>query len=382
LRAHPEVAKVVGAISLDHVPVNFHKTGFIEDSQEYREALFAFRNDSTVKETLRKASTQEDTSSSLQSVVDYVTGNRVRSGKIDTRVSAVKSKLLLDEAELTVQADKGSKIDIEFVEESDGLYDIKKEGTRLLVLINKNSHVFKAMKNPLFLISFILIEAKLMAENPDKYREFLKNRNSSWEEFVKDWLPKEPKHSRERTPNIESLSNYSLADNLIDLHDFLKVRFSEPFQFTALSTLEPFLHNATSRMIYTVHTIRGAGERLLDLIQEFDPDKKHFLILINPKEAELKTVLDFSYTARYIIIREYVEKPTTTWALPEKAWLDLFTEIHTYKVPIPQEELGMIFENLSDNDLIDTKRLRSLAVHRHMLDEITPYLEETHYGLE
>ena len=381
--SHPEVAKVVGEISLDHVPVNFHKTGFIEDSQEYKEALFYFKNDPVVKEALRRASTQEDTSSSLQSVVDYVIGDRIRSGKIDTRVSTVKSKLLLDEAEtLTVKADSGIKIDIEFVEESGGLYDIKKEGSRLIVLINKNSHVFKAMKNPLFLISFIMIEAKIIAENPDKYRDFLKNRNSTWDEFVRDWLPKEPKYSRERTPNIESLSNYSLVGDLIDLHDFLKVRFGEPFQFTALSTLEPFLHNATSRMIYTIHTIRGAGDRLLDLISEFDPDKKSFLVLVNPKEVELKTVLDLSPTARYIIIREYTEKPTTTWALPEKAWLDLFTEIHTYKVPVSQEDLGMIFENLYDNDLIDAKRLRSLAVHRHMLAEVTPYLEETHYGLE
>lgn len=383
LRAHPEVAKVIGELALDHVSVNFHKTGFIEDSQEYKEALFAFKNDPIVKETLKKAATQEDTSSSLESIVEYVVGNRTRSGRIDTRVSAVKSKLLLDGKEkLSVKADNGINVDVKFIRDFDGLYDIKKDGSNLTVLINRESNVFKAVKNPLFLIAFIVIEAKMMAENLDKYRKFVENRNREWDGFVSHWLPQEPKHTREKTPNIESLSNYSLVDDLIDLHDFLKVKFSEPFQFTALSTLGPFLHNATNRMIYTVHTMRGAGERLFDLIREFDPDKKNFLILINPKESDIRSVLDISPVTKYIVIREYSEKPTTTWARPEKAWLDLFTEISVYKTPIPYEEIGMIFETLVDNGLIDIKKLRSLALHRHMLDEVTPYLEEIQYGLE
>jgi hypothetical protein len=379
-RSHPEVAKIVGELALDHIPVNFHKTAFIEDSQEYKEALFTFRNDPIVKETLRKATTQEDRSSSLQSIVEYVAGKRI-SGKIDTRVSAVKSKLLFDEAEkISINVDTGSNVGIEFVDELDGLYYIRKEDSRLTVLINKNSHAFKAMKNPLFLIALIVIEAKLAAEQPEKYREFIKKRNLSWDSFVRDWLPKEPQHKRDRIPNIESLSNYSLVDDLIDLHDFLKEKFGEPFQFTALSTLSPFLHNAMNRMVYTVHTIKGAGQRLQDLIRDFDKEN-NFTVLLNPKLQELMLAMDVT-SKNYLIIREYTEKPTTTWAVPEKAWLDLFTEIYANKIPIAQEELGMIFENLVDNDLINIKKLRSLAVHRHMLKETTPYLEEIQYGLE
>lgn len=382
IRPHPEVAKIVGELELDHVPVNFHKTGFLEDSQEYKEALFAFRNDLTVKETLRNASIQEDRNTSLESVVEYVAGERTRSGKIDTRVSATRSKLMLNETEkLSVKTDKGDNVVLKFVEELDGLYDIQKEGSNLIVLINKNSHAFKAMKNPLFLIALITIEAKLIAGQADKYREFLKNRNSAWDEFVKNWLPKEPQYKREKTPNIESLSNYSLSDDLIELHEFLKEKFGDPFQFTALSTLTPFLHNAMNRTIYTIHTIRGAGERLQNLIREFDKDKS-LIVLLNPKEPDLVLAMDLSTKKNCLVIREYAEKPTTTWAIPEKAWLDLYTEVHTNKILIPREEVGMIFESLVDNNLIDARRLRSLAVHRHMITEITPYLEETHYGLE
>lgn len=48
IRLHPSSARVVGELSLDHVPVNFHKTGFLTESPEYREAASKFIADPTV----------------------------------------------------------------------------------------------------------------------------------------------------------------------------------------------------------------------------------------------------------------------------------------------------------------------------------------------
>ena len=55
IRNHPEVAKIIGELHLDHVPVNFHKTGFIEESLEYKEAVNAFKTNSKVVAILRSS---------------------------------------------------------------------------------------------------------------------------------------------------------------------------------------------------------------------------------------------------------------------------------------------------------------------------------------
>ena len=58
--AHPKQAQVVGALNMDHVPVNFNKSGFIEDSLEYQEALSAFRESPELKSILRLAQSRRD----------------------------------------------------------------------------------------------------------------------------------------------------------------------------------------------------------------------------------------------------------------------------------------------------------------------------------
>ena len=53
IRAHPETAKIIGEMNLDHVPVNFHKTGFLKETSEYKESVNAFKKDPTVVEVLQ-----------------------------------------------------------------------------------------------------------------------------------------------------------------------------------------------------------------------------------------------------------------------------------------------------------------------------------------
>lgn len=375
---HPEVAKIIGEITLDHVPVNFHKTGFIEDSEEYKEALFAFKNDSVVKELVRRAATEKIASTAIQSVFNYLSGERISGGTIDTRLSKRQAENLLEEIEpFQYKADNVS-IEIELSDEVDSLYELRKSGSTLTAFINRNNEVFKVMKNPIFLIGLISIEAKLAAQNPDKYKEFLYNRNFLWSKFVKDWLPKASKQKRDRVPKIEEIPHYSISDDLVDLYNFLNDRFEGGFDFTALSTLLPYLQNAPGKIIYTLYTQPGGGEQLRDLIiysYNKNFEQNQFVALFDPRIAELETALSISEKRKFIVIREYSEKMTRSWTVPERAWVDLFIEIHKNKIPISTEELSIILENLIDSDLVNINKLRAIAKRHKMDEKFDPYLE-------
>ena len=90
----------------------------------------------------------------------------------------------------------------------------------------------------------------------------------------------------------------------------------------------------------------------------------------------MKTAYELSDKKKFIIIREYAEKPTSGWAIPEKSWLDLYTEIMKYRIPIPTDEIFVIFDSLIENELIDKTKLKSIAKHKHMFEEIRQYIEE------
>ena len=371
IRNHPEVAKITGELHLDHVPVNFHKTGFIEESLEYKETVNAFRTNSEVVDVLRSSISKSPSTSSIQSVVNYI-GNDETKGKIKLRMSNTHSKYLLNEAKsFSTQCDS-KNIQFEFENTSDDeLYHIERIPNGLKVIINRKSPVFTVIGNPLFLIGLIELEVKTIINEPGKYTDFLKKRNSSWNQFVMDWFKKPEKITKRKPQRVIPLPKYSLVDELGELHEFLKETFEFNFQFTALSTLSPFLQNAYNKMIYNIDTVRNTGQLLYDLILDYGG--LEFTILLNPKNEDIQKALEYSEKTKFIVIREYSKVSKDTWAPPDKAWLDLFLEIKRGSYSIRSDELGNILDYLLENNLTDQHRLETMGRHKNMLADLEKY---------
>ena len=133
--------------------------------------------------------------------------------------------------------------------------------------------------------------------------------------FIADRLPQQQGQGRPKREAIQ-LSRYALQSELIELHDHLKESFEHNFQFTGLSTLAPFLQNAYGRLVYSIHTINGAGQPLLESISE------SFERVRGPAESQGSGVRDAirgHQVSRFIAVREYEENPAPAWARPEKA---------------------------------------------------------------
>jgi len=368
IRHHPEVARIIGEISLDHVPVNFHKTGFLEDSLEYMEATAGFRRDPTVMQTLRSSSSQRGDAAEIRSVLEYEHGT-IPERPIDTRISAAGAKSLLRKAgSLTIRRG-GLKMNMEFSDMAGGIYNTGSPDDGLDVTVNRSSHAFGAFKNPLFLLGMIRIEAELAADNPAKYAGFIDERNKRWDEFVRKFMPNPAKKDRSET--IVPIPNYSLEDELIELHDHLRESFEHDFQFTGLSTLAPFLHNAYNRIIYTIQTVNGAGQELLESVTDYTT---RFTAMLNPRPIEVETALGLTRDRRFLIIREYAERLPASWAAPEKAWLDLYFEVKKGGIMMYHDELTTIMDDLLEGGLASPAKLRSLARRRKVLGAIERYL--------
>ena len=371
IRSHPEVAKIVGELHLDHVPVNFHKTGFIEESLEYKEVLEEFRTNPTVVEVLRSSISKTPSTTSIQSVLNYFVNNET-SVKIKTRMSNTNSKILLNKAD-SFDVQYGSKnIIFDFENGSDDeLYHIERIPEGYKIKINRKSPVFRIIGNPLFLIGLIELEVKTIINEPEKYGEFLRERNTAWNKFVKDWSEKQEKIAKRKPQRVIPLPNYSLVDELGELHEFLKEKFEFNFQFTALSTLTPYLQNAYNKMIYNVDTVRNTGQHLYDLI--IDYGGMEFTVLLNPKTEDIKKALEYSEKTKYIVIREHFTVSKDTWAPPDKAWLDLFLEMKRGQYYICGDELATILDYLLENNLTNQDRLETLARHKNVLNDLQRY---------
>ena len=248
---------------------------------------------------------------------------------------------------------------------------MERAGAELRIGIGRKSGAFRLFKNPMFLIALIRIEAELAAEG-EPYREFVERRNRMLDQFIADRLPK-PQDSNKARREAIPLPGYTLQSELIELHDHLQENFEHAFQFTGLSTLAPFLQNAYGRMVYSIHTINGAGQSLLESIADHSGE---FTVLLNPKRREFETLLGAIASRRFIAVREYEERPTPAWAGPEKAWLDLYFEVTRDIIPIYQDELITILGELLDRGLAKPAKLRSLARRRRILDEINTYMPE------
>ena len=369
IRSHPDAARVVGAMSLDHVPVNFHKTGFLVESSEYRDASHYFMRNPTVKEILHRASSSGGEVPDIQSVLGF--NQNQTYAPLDTRVSSEKTRRLLRKADRFVQEKDGTVFSFEFDDSSS--CRIEREGDQIRVGIGRNNRAFDLFKNPLFFIGLIRIESELIAEDRS-YHSFVERRNMMLDKFIADRLPQQQQQQQSQViPRRKAvpLSRYTLQSDLIDLHDHLRESFGHNFQFTGLSTLAPFLQNAYGRLVYSIHTINGAGQSLLETISDHS---KEFVVLLNPKAMEFEVLFEATASSKFIAVREYEENPTPAWAIPEKAWLDLYFETTRGLLPLYHDELILILDQLLSEGLATPARLRSLARRRKIQDEVDRYL--------
>ena len=365
IRRHPSAARIVGEISLDRVPVNFHKTGFLVESPEYWEAEASFRNDGAVRDVIRSSASQKADASDVKSVLERDLEGSLK--PLGTRMSAAGAKSLLRKAGRFVLKGDGADLNFEFDDSGD--CSVRPAGDGIRICVGRNSEMFRLFRNPLFLLGLVRIEAELAAGNP-AYLDFIEQRNRRLDKLARGILP-QPGGRKGARQNPVPLPTYSLQGELVGLHDHLKESFEHGFQFTGLCTLAPFLQNAYRILVYSIRTVNGAGQDLLEAISCYAAG---YTVLLNPKPHELATLLEASANDRYIIIREYAERLSSAWAGPERAWLDLYSEVARGRIPLYGDELGPMLEELLETGLANPARLRSLARHRKILGAVEAYL--------
>ncbi|MDE0089755.1 MAG: ATP-binding protein [Thaumarchaeota archaeon] len=374
IRSHPEMARVVGEISIDHVPVNFHKTGFLKDSLEYEEAVKGFGKDPAVLKCIRDSPSRKQDSLDIRRIFADDAGS---APLLDARMSAANAWSLLRRTGRFAVRGEAGRMDVAFEDAKDGgIYGLDFDDDGLKITVNRSSEMFMIFKNPLLLLSLVRVESELVAGNPARYADFVRDRNRRWGELV-GRLVADPAPRRTGPRNGDGggavlTPAYSPAGELVDLHGHLTDAIRHGFQFTGLSTLAPFLHNAYGKMVYVIHTVPGAGQQVLEAVQDHAGG---FVALLEPKPAEVDAVLGISGVgSRLIIIREYAERPATTWAPPEKAWLDLYSEVRRGTLTMYGDELDGILSELLRSGLASEKKLRSLARRRKLLDGVDGYL--------
>ena len=369
VHAHPSVAMLIGELHLDHVPVNFHKTGFMEDSAEYKESVDAFATCPAVAETLKKIPpVRKTTDEDILSVL-IPTGGKGH-GVLDMRIGTERSKSILERTSDVASEVKDMRIRAaRNGTENGALYRTETDGGQTTLFIDTDNSMFAPFKNPLFLLGLIRIEADMLSEGDRSIKEFVEERNVRWSRFVESRLP--PKKTAVDAPKRRSVSlaGYELSPKLVGLHDRLKEEFPHSFTFTALSTLSPYLHNYYPQIIFSIHTPLGGGLELEELVGTDDS----VFTLLNPDSAQI-LVAKQSQRKDIVMIRECGENTQKTWAGPEEAWLDLYTEAITHHITPYEEELEYILDKLVGRSLLDMERMRALARRRRMKECINTYL--------
>ena len=373
--SHPSAAKTVGEAHLDHVPVNFHKTGFIEDSPEYAEAEAAFRKDPAVARALRESARSGKGGGAAE--IGRFLGGPAGGARIAARVSSDAAGRMLGEAGSFVVKGLPGKAEMRFVSGGPALYSAEKDGDTLMITVNRDSRAFQTVKNPLSLIGVIKSEAGLAMEEPGRHERFLEARNRAWLDLAPRGAGRDSDHlpgaaGRRRGPVAP---DYSLDQRLIGVHDLLEERFPHPFQFTGLSTLAPFLHNTYAVMVYNVQTARGSGAELQEMVAEGIGGEEEPVVLHEPGRREMATAVSLTRGKPIVVIRERAEEPVTTWASPEKAWLDLFFEVEGRGTRVYRDELAPMLAELVDANHVDLGRLESLAKRRRLLGKVRGHLE-------
>ena len=371
--AHPNNAKMVGRLDLDHVPVNFQKNDFITESREYREALHKFTESAELRGVLRASGLRAADGPPVESAFGFFLGGP-GPFRMAPRMGAGPARELLEGTGPFEARSGGETLGISVKPSKGGpLYAVSGSGKRREIVINSGSAAFGYVKNPLFLIGLIAAEARLMRGRA--LEDFVRARNELVEECLKGSAmePKGPPREGREVP-IPDIPGYRLEGELVDLHDYLKENVLKKFQFTAMSTLVPYLHNFRGKIVYTLHAPPGRGEDVAyDINSEFG---SRFVALDRPDRKALSLTLKNPNNYRIIAVREYEVIRGSTVAAPEKAVIDLIRESDSYGAPIGLTEIRRMIETMARLGLIDLAAARDYAKSVKKL----PRLEEVLAG--
>lgn len=358
---HPTAAKFVGSVELENVPVNVFKTGFFAEGGKYKSAEKSFRESPAVRETLRRAAKRSPHAIQVKKILnppDYPKKIRLpRLGEDEA------NRLLESIGTDMIETDYGPNIRLE--DGGAGLYRIEENDRGKEIVVNRQSEVFRAFRNPLHLLVMIQADAEIFSDEPEMRRR-VEVRNSRWERRISNLANPRPKNPRLRNEDM-------LVGELRGLCDHIVKKHHRRFQFTALSTLATYLNQTYRKIAYTVYAVKGSGDSLESAIRnhgEFDT-------LLEPTYPQLSTAFGMVENNDIVVIREYASIPKSVVATFDKSWVDLFVEVKKKRMRNYEVELEMV-EALLNLDMVTEDRLLAWAKRRKVNVEVEKYLEVQH----
>lgn len=351
---HPTLSMITGELNLEHVPINYHKTQFIEDSPEYVEALEEFSKNDLVRKLVREARNHAHKTGQIISS-DILEGASI----ITPNLGIEKASRAIEHATPFSIEHNGHKVMFSFESlDINSLYHINDQKPHYEVVINTQSPAFRTVRNPAFLVSMIWTEVKIVIDHPGKYDKFIKQRNEMWTKFVQN----SPQKTTKRTL-LRSKPNNNVQDmisiNMIDVYDVLNNFYSHRFQLTSLSILDNHLNDAYGVLVYTIITEPKTGTGMQKLLaKHFGND---FAILVRPKRHSLPHDIDMSDKSKFIIIYERSGLPLSDVATYEKALVDLYRDITNYDIPLTLHNLRDMTSDLINDGRVSEQKLISAA---------------------
>ena len=380
---HPENSRLIGDLNLDHVPVNFNKSMFIEESRAYIEALDEFRRSDVLSQMLRSSKPPMKAAASVASVMDYF-GGRGPAHRMVRRIRASESAKALDAAtdkEFAVDVPGGTPVSVRFEKSRGGpLYATNVKDGKVQVSVNTGNSMFGLVGNPALLVGLIASEAELISKYPKHTTQVLEERNKRVEGFLREWEKARPAAGatldedwRYREPTMPDIRGYGLYRDLLEIHDHLRDTYPMRFQFTALSTLRSYLHNVLGRVVYTVHALRGNGEDLAGCIM--DEFGGRVSAVDRPTPDTIKALFYSGPTDVVVAVREYASVSNSTVAPPAKALVDLIIEKDVHKAPIHGDEPRMVLHAMLRHKLVDLAEVRRQARRAKQSTKIESIIE-------
>lgn len=365
MRNHPGVARIVGRISLDHVPVNFHKTDFVVESAEYLETEKAFGEHPAVREAVRAQAPGrgDGGAAAAAGVYDYLLGRTGDPVPISPRVGRAASRRLLDAMRPARFRVRNRAVRIDYSDSGGAPYTIDARGPSVRVTVNKGSRLFSAVANPLYLVALAVAEARAACATGADVGGFLDERSRIWARAMDGWLPKErPPRARAAGRAAAASNGYRLSRRLGRLGEFLARRYEFVYEFSGLSTLEEYAHNVLGTPIYSLYTEKGQGAYLRDLVTEHDST---LVPVVGPDGDSMGALLDANRGRPFVAIREYAKSGLRRGlAPPAKAWMDLLRESRYHHMPVLDEDLAAILLRLRERDLVGRSDLEAISKRR------------------
>jgi len=358
---HPTAAKFVGSVALEGVSVNVFKSRFFTQHGSYEAAENAFKADPAVRETLKSAAKRSPHAVQVKKILnppDYP--KKVRLPRLG---EAEASRLLEGIGTEVIETDYGPNIRLE--DGGSGLYRMEEKGNGREIVVNRQSEVFRAFRNPLHLLVMIHAEADLFSGDPQTRRN-VEVRNGRWERRISNLVNARPKNPSLRNEDM-------LVADLRELCGHLVKKYHQRFQFTALSTLATYLNQVYRKVAYTVYTVKGSGEHLVDKIQNHGG----FAPILDPTYPQLATAFRMVENKDIVVIREYASIPKSIVATFDKSWVDLFVEATSKGMLQYKMELEMV-EGLLNMEMVTEDKLLAWAKRRNVAERVKEYLAVQH----